>query len=457
MYNNDSNSESASYSHSPNRAVFWSLSDSAHTEYPNGGNQQRQSQTPEYHLNQTIVPPAPVSTHPQSSTVRPAPSYPCHRNPGRVDSMNAYDASGLPPAAQATYYAKCSQNPAFNMSTTTFHSNTTAGPQYDEVGLMRRPQARYHDRHGHPYLSRDHSISPSHTSSPALSRSSSMTSVGIAATATGYAVPENSFNENPRCRAPPPVAPVWTSAIDAEYQSSPHLIPRGVEAAAPERHHSSQEPPSDGMLRKKKKSKMHPCEICQHEFPRPSALRTHLNSHYNIRPYACPFPGCEKAFGVSSNVKRHLRTHGNFQSDENGAGAENPTYHDAYNPESSYRDAPASVNPTASNPGANHSSQQKSSFPYNMSNAVTRWLPASRMSRSNAAQLREGTIESSSSEYEEVSDDYSSSSDSSSVRSMQLTIPLPAVTPSLATDETDERYEERNSYLVMSWDPYHPS
>lgn len=92
-----------------------------------------------------------------------------------------------------------------------------------------------------------------------------------------------------------------------------------------------------------------------------------------------------------------------------------------------------------------------------MPNAVTRWLPASLMSRSNASQLREATTETSSSEYEEVSDDYSSSSDSSSVRSMQLTIPLPAVLPSLVTDETDERYEERNSYLVMSSHPYHPS
>ncbi|KAF9030369.1 hypothetical protein BDZ89DRAFT_949821 [Hymenopellis radicata] len=108
------------------------------------------------------------------------------------------------------------------------------------------------------------------------------------------------------------------------------------------------------MLRKKKKSKMHQCEICQHEFPRPSGLRTHMNSHNNIRPYGCPFPGCEKTFGVRSNAKRHLRTHGNFQSDETGrAGAENPTYRDAYNPESSYRDTPASVNPamgSTSNP-----------------------------------------------------------------------------------------------------------
>ncbi|KAF8911380.1 hypothetical protein CPB85DRAFT_1253040 [Mucidula mucida] len=226
MYNNDSNSDGASYNHSPNRAVFWRLSNSADTaaqEYPNGGNQQRQSRSPEYHINQTVVPPAPVSTYPQSSTVRPTPTYPYHRNPGPADSMNAYDASGLPPAAQAAYYT---QNPAFNISSTAF---TTAGSQYDEVGLIRRPQARYHDRHGHPYLSRDHSISPSHTSSPALSRSSSMTSVGTAVTATGYAVSENSFNENPRCRAPPPVAPVWASAIDAEYQSSPHLMPRGVE------------------------------------------------------------------------------------------------------------------------------------------------------------------------------------------------------------------------------------
>ncbi|KAF9024276.1 hypothetical protein BDZ89DRAFT_954869 [Hymenopellis radicata] len=71
---------------------------------------------------------------------------------------------------------------------------------------------------------------------------------------------------------------------------------------------------------------MHRCEICKHDFPRlvafpisaycilifcsPSGLRTHMNSHNGIRPFPCTFPGCEKTFGVRSNMKRHLRTHG---------------------------------------------------------------------------------------------------------------------------------------------------
>ncbi|KAJ3543265.1 hypothetical protein NMY22_g3205 [Coprinellus aureogranulatus] len=62
--------------------------------------------------------------------------------------------------------------------------------------------------------------------------------------------------------------------------------------------------------KKKKKSKMHTCEICSKKFPRPSGLRTHMNTHNNARPYACGFPGCTRTFGVRSNAKRHLRTHG---------------------------------------------------------------------------------------------------------------------------------------------------
>nr|GAT59267.1 predicted protein [Mycena chlorophos] len=62
--------------------------------------------------------------------------------------------------------------------------------------------------------------------------------------------------------------------------------------------------------RKETPSKMHRCDICQKEFPRPSALKTHMNSHNEVRPYHCTFPGCEQSFSVLSNARRHLRTHG---------------------------------------------------------------------------------------------------------------------------------------------------
>ncbi|KAF9445205.1 hypothetical protein P691DRAFT_735357 [Macrolepiota fuliginosa MF-IS2] len=61
---------------------------------------------------------------------------------------------------------------------------------------------------------------------------------------------------------------------------------------------------------KPKKVKYHFCQICQKPFPRPSGLRAHMNMHTKEKPFECGFPGCSKRFSVSSNAKRHLRTHG---------------------------------------------------------------------------------------------------------------------------------------------------
>ncbi|KAJ7066231.1 hypothetical protein C8F01DRAFT_696724 [Mycena amicta] len=57
-------------------------------------------------------------------------------------------------------------------------------------------------------------------------------------------------------------------------------------------------------------SKMHQCVLCGKEFPRPSGLRTHMNTHNEEQPYTCEFPGCERRFNVLSNARRHYRTHG---------------------------------------------------------------------------------------------------------------------------------------------------
>lgn len=56
--------------------------------------------------------------------------------------------------------------------------------------------------------------------------------------------------------------------------------------------------------------KVHPCTVCDKIFTRPSALDTHMNIHSNSRPHECKHPGCDAAFTVKSNMKRHRRTHG---------------------------------------------------------------------------------------------------------------------------------------------------
>ncbi|XP_006457069.1 hypothetical protein AGABI2DRAFT_122941 [Agaricus bisporus var. bisporus H97] len=79
-------------------------------------------------------------------------------------------------------------------------------------------------------------------------------------------------------------------------------LPRSV-------HHTSQKSPASEHP-KPKKVKYHFCQICQKPFPRPSGLRAHMNMHTREKPFECGYPGCSKRFSVSSNARRHLRTHG---------------------------------------------------------------------------------------------------------------------------------------------------
>ncbi|KAK7022276.1 hypothetical protein R3P38DRAFT_3195656 [Favolaschia claudopus] len=77
----------------------------------------------------------------------------------------------------------------------------------------------------------------------------------------------------------------------------------------------------------RKPDKMHPCEVCHKEFPRPSALETHMNTHNKVFrtsrryhaerqveftrgvAYHCSYPGCSKSFNVRSNARRHSQIH----------------------------------------------------------------------------------------------------------------------------------------------------
>ncbi|KAK7048859.1 hypothetical protein R3P38DRAFT_1880065 [Favolaschia claudopus] len=59
----------------------------------------------------------------------------------------------------------------------------------------------------------------------------------------------------------------------------------------------------------RKPDKMHPCAVCHKQFPRPSALETHMNTHNKVFPYRCSDPGCPKSFSVRSNARRHFKIH----------------------------------------------------------------------------------------------------------------------------------------------------
>ncbi|KAJ1311417.1 hypothetical protein OPQ81_009907 [Rhizoctonia solani] len=67
--------------------------------------------------------------------------------------------------------------------------------------------------------------------------------------------------------------------------------------------------PPGGMNRTEGGVKKHLCTVCNKKFPRPSTLKTHMNTHTGERPHLCPVKGCGHRFTVSSNLRRHIKTH----------------------------------------------------------------------------------------------------------------------------------------------------
>ncbi|KAG6334715.1 hypothetical protein ID866_4375 [Astraeus odoratus] len=91
--------------------------------------------------------------------------------------------------------------------------------------------------------------------------------------------------------------------------SGPHIVSCTLRRSASQTPRSGSTPPKHKPV-KRPRPKMHECVVCRKQFPRPSGLATHMNSHSGERPFKCLVEGCDKSFAVRSNARRHLKTHG---------------------------------------------------------------------------------------------------------------------------------------------------
>ncbi|CAG8129430.1 unnamed protein product [Penicillium nalgiovense] len=60
-----------------------------------------------------------------------------------------------------------------------------------------------------------------------------------------------------------------------------------------------------GIRAMRKNNNQYECRSCDRLFSRPSALNIHFRSHTGEKPFHCPNFGCDRAFSVLSNMKRH--------------------------------------------------------------------------------------------------------------------------------------------------------
>ncbi|CAG7936369.1 unnamed protein product [Penicillium salamii] len=80
-------------------------------------------------------------------------------------------------------------------------------------------------------------------------------------------------------------------------------FPPLVQKVSQPRDHKRASPP--GIRAMHKNNNQYECKSCNRFFSRPSALNIHFRSHTGEKPFHCPKIGCNRAFSVLSNMRRH--------------------------------------------------------------------------------------------------------------------------------------------------------